>query len=258
MKKPLLLVIALSFLFLASGCGQKGFNPDRTKPVGMILVNGEVKTDSEPEPGQMVYAEFTDEQYRFPLDAAMAYYFDYDEETAYAGDQNCTSLTFTANADTKQVEAQAECRYIFREGSENTVSAYHLYYDGKGLGFHPMQTLLSYQVNSTGSTIGIDERYQFKLECAQPTSFFTVCCRKGEEELAFGTIRPEEMEDYMKYPLPEGTDNVEINAFDANGEFISRKELKPGDYSYTAGYDIGGQFQGAKTMRLVWPETAEQ
>ena len=258
MKKPLLLVFAMSFLFLASGCGQKAFNPDRTRPVGMILVNGEVKTDSGAEPGQMVYAEFTDEQYRFPLDAAMAYYFDYDEETAYAGDQNCTSLTFTANADTKQVEVQAKCRYIFREGSENSTSWYYLYFDGKGLGFYPAQKLWSINIKSTGFTSGEIKPYYFKLECAQPTSFFTVCCRKGEEELAFGTIRPEEMEDYMKYPLPEGTDNVEINAFDANGEFISRKEMKPGDYSYTAAYDIGGQFQGAKTMRLVWPETAEQ
>ena len=258
MKKFLLLITALSFLFLASSCGQKAFNPDRTKPVGLILVNGEVKTDSEPEPRQMVYAEFADEQYRFPLDAAMVYFFDYDSETSYAGDQNCTALTFVANPNTKQVGAQVECQYIFREGSENAVSVYHLYYDGKGLGFYPMQTLLSYQVNSTGSTIGIDKQYQFKLECVQPTSFFTVCCRKGEEELAFGTIRPEEMDDYTKYPLPEGTDNVEINAFDLNGQFISRKELKPGDYSYTAGYDIGGQFQGAKSLRLVWPEPTEQ
>lgn len=257
MKKFLLLITALSFLFLASGCGQKAFEPDRTKPVGMILVNGEVKTETEPEPGQMVYAEFADEQYRFPLDAAMVYFFDYDAETSYAGDQNCTALIFAANPNTKQVGAQAECQYIFREGAENAVSVYHLYYDGKGLGFYPMQTLLSYQVNSTGSTIGIDEQYQFKLNRVQPTSFFTVCCRKGEEELAFGTVRPEEMDDYTKYPLPEGTDNVEINAFDLNGQFISRKELKPGDYSYTVGYDIGGQFQGAKSLRLVWPEPAE-
>ena len=257
MKKFLLLITALSFLFLASGCGQKAFEPDRTKPVGMILVNGTVKTDTEPELGQVVYAEFTDNQYRFPLDAVMVYYFDYDEETAYAGDQNCTSLTFAANADTKQVEAEASCRYIFREGSENTIYAYYLYYDGKGLGFYPMETLMAHRITGEEFSIRINEQYRFTLENEKPTSFFTVCCRKGEEELAFGTVRPEEMDDYTKYPLPEGTDNVEINAFDVNGQFISRKELKPGDYSYTAGYDIGGQFQGAKSLRLVWPEPAE-
>jgi hypothetical protein len=258
MKKLLLLITALSFLFLASGCGQKAFNPDRTKPVGMILVNGDPEPgDTERMPGEMIYAEFADDQYRFPLDAAMVYFFDYDEENSYAGDQNCISLTFAADANTKQVGAEATCRYIVREGSENTVNAYHLYYDGKGLGFYPMKTLAAFIIDSSGLGITIDELYKFKVECEKPAAFFTMSCRKGEEELAFATIRPEEIEDYMKYPLPEGTDNVEINSFDANAEFIGRKELEPGVYNYTAAYDIGGQFQGAKTIHLVWQQPAE-
>lgn len=65
------------------------------------------------------------------------------------------------------------------------------------------------------------------------------------------------MTDFMKYPVPEGTDNIEINSFDANNEFIGRKTLTEGEYSYTVGYDIGGQFQGAKSLRLVWPQKAE-
>ena len=258
MKKLLSLISILSFLFLATSCGKAPFAPDRTKPAGMILVNGEIETDSDPEPGQMVYAEFADNQYRFPLDAAMVYYFDYDEETAYAGDQNCTSLTFTANADTKQVEVQAECRYIFREGSENAPSWYYLYYDGKGLGFYPMQKLWGLEVNTTGNVGGTIGQYQFTVECGRPAAFFTVSSRQGEKELSFETIRPDEMEDYMKYELPEGTDNVEINSFDANGEFIDRKVLEAGEYSYTASYDIGGQFMGAKTLRLVWPQLTEE
>ncbi len=258
MKKLLLLITAFSFLFLASGCGQKAFNPDRTKPVGMILVNGEVKTDSEPEPGQMIYAEFADDQYRFPLDAAMVYYFDYDEETAYAGDQNCISLTFAADANTKQVGAEATCRYIVREGFENMVNAYHLYYDGKGLGFYTMKTLAAFIIDSSGLGITIDELYKFKVECEKPAAFFTMSCRKGEEELAFATFRSAVMEVYMKYPLPEGTATVYINSFDVNAEFIGRKELEPGAYNYTVAYDIGGQFQGAKTMNLIWPQPAEQ
>ena len=258
MKKLLLLISILSFLFLATSCGKAPFAPDRTKPVGMILVNGEVKTDSDPEPGQMVYAEFADGQYRFPLDAAMVYYFDYDEETAYAGDQNCTSLTFAANADTKQVEAQAECRYIYREGSENAPSWYYLYYDGKGLGFYPTQELWSLEMDTTGFVGGTIGPYHFKVEYGRPAAFFTISCRQGEKELSFETIRPDEMEDYMKYELPEGTDNVEINSFDANSEFIAGRTLKEGEYSYTAAYDIGGQFLGAKSMRLVWPIKAEE
>ncbi len=58
----------------------------------------------------------------------------------------------------------------------------------------------------------------------EPSEGVLLCpesCRIGEAELAFGVIRQEEKEDYMKYQLLEGTDNVGINTFDANGEFIS-------------------------------------
>ena len=74
----------------------------------------------------------------------------------------------------------------------------------------------------------------------------------------FETIRPDEMDDYMEFQLPEGTDNVEINCFDAGSELISSKTLREGEYNYTVAYDIGGQFHGAKTMILMWPESEEE
>ena len=58
--------------------------------------------------------------------------------------------------------------------------------------------------------------------------------------------------------VPEGTDNIEINSFDAESLFIGRRILTEGETGYTASYDIGGQFPGVRTMRLVWPEAAEQ
>ena len=255
MKRLLLFISILSFLFLASSCGKAPSAPDRTKPAGMILVNGPVETEAEP--GQLVYAEYTDNRYVFPLDAAMVYYFDYDSETTYAGEQNCTSLTFAANLDTHTVGADAVCGYSLREGSENTVLAYYLYYDEKGLGFNPMNTLFSYGVNPYGGGIEIDQQYKFTVECGRPAAFFTISCRQGEKELSFETIHPEQMEDYMKYELPDGTDNVEINSFDTNSEFIASRTLKEGEYNYTVAYDNGGQFHGAKTMILVWPAMEE-
>ena len=91
-----------------------------------------------------------------------------------------------------------------------------------------------------------------------PTDFFNVTCRKGEEELSFEILYPAMIQDYMKYSLPSGTDNVEITAFDANSEYIGRKSFIPGESSYSVRYDIGGRFMGAKTLILDWPpETAE-
>ena len=79
-----------------------------------------------------------------------------------------------------------------------------------------------------------------------------------QKELSFETVRIAEMTDYMKYPVPEGTDNIEINSFDAESLFIGRRILTEGDTGYTASYDIGGQFPGVRTMRLVWPEKTEE
>ena len=256
MKKLFLIITAVLFLFAASGCGKQPAAPDRSKPAGVIVVNG------NPDFGEalQVYADADNDRYTFPLDAALVYYFDYDEENIYAGDQNILSLIFGADADTHSVGTQAKAGYAVKAGAENRFIVYDLYFNGEQLYFNTGMRLAALEMGEgTACTAKSDSSsFSITVESAVPAAFFTIACRKGEEELAFGTIRPEEMEDYMKYPLPEGTDNVEINTFDAGSQHIGRRTLTPGEYKYTVAYDVGGQFLGARTMVLVWPETAEE
>ncbi len=255
MKKLLSLISILAFLFLGTSCSKPSFTPNPSKAAGVIIVNGQ----PEPADDGRICAELVDNQYVFTLDSAMVYYFDYDAETIYAGDRNLTSLVFAANIDTKDVGAVASAGYTLMEGKANTVYAYYLHFDGKGLFFKPDKAFATVVVGKDPVDIeGTDYRCRITLEDTVPAAFFTITCRNGEEELAFDTIRTEEMEDYMQYPLPAGTDNVEINSFNASSEFISRKTLAEGEYSYTAVYDIGGQFPGTKSLRLVWPQPAEE
>ena len=254
MKKLFILITALSFLFLASSCSKPAFTPNPSKAAGVIIVNG---LPEMPEGGKICGVEEND-MYVFPLDAAIVYYFDYDEETIYAGDQNLLSLVFAANIDDKTVGASASAGYVPAEGKGNTVYAYYLHFDGKDLFFEPDKAFQTAALDKDPVVIdGTDYKCRITLESMNPAAFFTVSCRKGEEELSFDTIQVGEMTDYMKYQVPEGTDNIEINSFDANNEWVSRKTLAEGEYSYTVGYDIGGRFLGAKSLRLVWPQKAE-
>lgn len=255
MKKFLLLILAVCLLFLASSCGKPPFVPDPAKAAGVIIVNG------RPEAGEdgRICGELAEDRYTFPLDAAMVCYFDYDADTIMAGDQNLSSLSFAADADTKSVGAVGTAGYIPLEGKENTVYAYYLHFDGKDLFFEPDNAFAATVMNNEPAVVeGIDYRCRVTLEKTAPATFFTVSCRQGEKELSFETVRIAEMTDYMKYPVPEGTDNIEINSFDAESLFIGRRILTEGETGYTASYDIGGQFPGVRTMRLVWPEKTEE
>ena len=82
MKKLLLLISAMVFLFLATSCSKPSFTPNPGKAAGVIIVNGK----PEAAEGGRICAEQAEDRFVFPLDSAMVYYFDYDAETIYAGD----------------------------------------------------------------------------------------------------------------------------------------------------------------------------
>ena len=250
-KKTALVLAVLLVLLAVSGCsGSKEWN----RPAGVIVVSGEVDSAN----GARVSAVKNDDIYTFPLDAAMVYYFDAGDEQSYAGEQNVTSLQYSANVDTQTISAVAEAGYI-PSGNGDRLFVYNLYYDAGDLFFHP-SPLLSVELNDATEAVTVTPEnapFCMKVNCGTPTNFFNITCRKGEEELSFETLYPTMIQDYMKYTLPAGTDNVEITAFDADSEYIGRKSFIYGESSYSVGYDIGGRFMGAKTLILDWPPEPE-
>ena len=250
-KKIILVLAAVLLLFCVSGCsGTREWN----RPAGVIVVSGEVDSAN----GSRVSAVKNDDIYTFPLDAAMVYYYDAGDEQSYAGDQNVTSLQYSANIDTNTITAVAEAGYI-PSGNGDKLFVYNLYYDAGDLFFHP-SPVVSVELDDSGDGVTVtpdNAPFTMTVKAGMPTDFFNVTCRKGEAELSFETLYPAMIQDYMKYSLPSGTDNVEITAFDANSEYIGRKSFISGESSYTVGYDIGGRFMGAKTLILDWPPEPE-
>jgi predicted small lipoprotein YifL len=249
-KKTALILAVILILLLLTGCGKKEFVPDFEKAIGIIIVNDQETIEQNGK----IYANFADHQYLFDLDASVVYFFDYDSETSYAGDQNVTGITFGANIDSNTVGAEATVAYIEDETSANTISAYYLYYDGEGVYFEPDKSFLSASVNGTLVIEGDDYKSKITISISVPTEYFVITCFDEKGEVQSEKIRPEDFSDYSKYPLPLGTYSVEIASYDAAGEIIEQKTYHQGDRNYVVAYDIGGQIMGAKTLYLVWPE----
>lgn len=250
MKKNALLLVAISILILLTGCGKDEFVSDHEKAIGIIVVNDRQAIEQEGR----IYANFADHQYSFDLDASAVYFFNYDSETSYAGDQNVTGITFGANVDNNTVGAEATVAYIFEESSENTVTAYYLYYDGEGVYFEPDKPFSSASVKGTTVIEGDDFKSKITINIAVPTEYFVITCFNEKGELQSETLRPADFLDYSKFPLPNSTIRVEIASYDVAGEIIERATYYERDTDYVVAYDIGGQILGAKSLYLVWPE----
>ena len=250
MKKNALLLVTISILILLTGCGRKEFVSDQEKAIGIIVVNDRQVIEQNGK----IYANFADHQYSFDLDASAVYFFNYDSETSYAGDQNVTGISFGADVDKNTVGAEATVAYIFEETSENTVTTYYLYYDGEGVYFEPDKPLSNVSVKGTTVIEGDDFKSKITINVAMPTEYFVITCYDENSELQSETIRPVDFLDYSKYPLPKGTVSVEIVSYAAAGEIIERVTYHEGDTDYVVAYDIGGQIMGAKSLYLIWPE----
>ena len=104
MKKSMLVLAAVLMLFCLSGCsGSREWN----RPAGVIVVSGEVDAGDV----SRISAEKNEGIYTFPLDAAMVYYFDAGDEQSFAGEQNVSSLQYSANIDTHTISAAAEAGF---------------------------------------------------------------------------------------------------------------------------------------------------
>ena len=254
MKKLALFVTAVLLLFLAGGCQDAA--PKRVEQIaeGMIMVNGPVKG----EPAEKIYGERDPETGTwFPLDAAMV--FCGNDKTGYtgAGTQNLTSngrSIFVENDEPAEVWSIAAASYKWVKDAENKVYIYDVHADKSGVWFRTSDLIQVVELHD-GDTFRIKREasmVEMSVSAAVPAVTVSVSCRKGEQELAAETLRVEEMQNHTDYPLPEGTDRVEVVTYDAEGKETGRATLKSTDHSFPVPYDIGGQFLEAKTLAPQW------
>ena len=184
----------------------------------------------------------------------MIYYFDYDSETAYAGGQNVTSLTFGADVDSHSVGAAATVAFIGNDDSANMVTAYYLYFDENGVYFDPSKPFANINLGEGVVIEGSDYTAKITLTSGTPVEYFTVTSYQGNTELRSDTFNPQTLTDYDKYDLPAQTDRVEIVSFDASDGIIEQRTFHNGERNFVVEYDIGGQIMGAKTLYLMWSD----
>ena len=114
MKKSMLVLAAVLMLFCLSGCsGSREWN----RPAGVIVVSGEVDAGDV----SRISAEKNEGIYTFPLDAAMVYYFDAGDEQSFAGEQNVSSLQYSANIDTHTISAAADTSLLLEVRDGETI-----------------------------------------------------------------------------------------------------------------------------------------
>lgn len=262
MKKLRFLIVAILCLFLVSGCGNtqtasvdadpsaaRDQVPEaETEPraLGMILVYGQ----PEAKPGEMIYAE----DRRFQLDAAM--FLDYIEgiKTTFMAAQNIGSSAHYFNTSNDEHKASADAKFDSAMQGEFTVYAYDIQYDGERIWFDPSEILVTCSGDRLAAyTIyGTDSVCEMSLAGTVPTASITVTCLKEEKELSTETLQAAAMDVYLTYPVPDGTDNVRIESFDADGNSTGQETIKKWGKSYDVWYDIGGFFLGHKTLNLEW------
>lgn len=112
MNKQIVALLIIFALLGISACGASEDIQISDKAVGAVFVN-EMETLLEDE---KIYADFENNNYTFNLDAAWVYYFNYDAETAFAGNQNFTAMTFGANLDSGGVGAGGDSSMALQGG----------------------------------------------------------------------------------------------------------------------------------------------
>ena len=266
MKRLHFFIVAILCLFLVSGCASvqpasdtidKQTSSDQIpeatvvpKSFGLALVYGKPAT----KPGEIIYSE----GYRtFPLDVAMMLDYITEKNTDFVGAQNIACSNHYRNFTTGERKNTAEARFNSAVQGDFTLYAYDVQYDGQRAWIDPFDPLMVYTGTGDNSiSVTMPETNwvsEISFASAVPMVSLTVTCREGEKELSTETLQATEMDVYMTYLVPDGTDNVKVVSFDADDNIIEQETLKRGSHSYNVWYDIGGFFLGCKTLNLKWP-----
>ena len=246
MKKIIMLLLVLLMITGCSNEKEEEFVINDSA-AGVILVNDseELKANTK------VYAEFTDEGYVFDLDAAVIYYFEASADTIYAGDQKLVTLTLGANIDDDTVGAIATAAYKLQEDSSNTVSAYYLYQDEKGLYFDTDTSFDNRTIRD--NTIFRGDEFSFELTFNLETavaSFVMTYYNEDDEEIASNNNLPEQYADYQNIELGEDVKYVEVMTYDIDGNLLETIRVDRENYTIVLCFDDGGQILDTKYIRF--------
>ena len=253
MKRFGIMILTLAVLLSLSACSEKeeAFTPDYDSAIGVIFVN-----NSQPLPEkEKVYADYADHSYSFNLDAACIYYFNASAEEAYAGDQNLTYLTFSADLDENTVGAEGEAAYHLEEESDNSVTAYYLYHDEDGVYFDTETYFDTFEVTEGYSVKGIDYPSLVSFTLTEPAVSFTIKEYDAAHKiLSEKEYTPDEVTDYQTFKLRSDTASVEVTSIAANGTEMDTQTISPENYTAAICFDTGGQILGSKILRFDWEE----
>lgn len=233
-----------------SACGSPNeFVPDYESAVGVIFVN----CKQELPENTKIYADFENNNYSFNLDAACIYYFDADVDVSYAGEQNLTQLTFSANIDDRTVGAEGSVAYHLDEDSENIVFSYYLYNDETGMYFDTSASFNTMEITDMCVLEGTDYSCAVTFEVGEPTDFFIVTYYdEAHNAISETNYSPEEVTDNQKFDMDNNIHSVEITCYGTDGTTLNNITVSAENTSAAICYDNGGQILGNKVLRFVW------
>lgn len=250
MSKQIAALLVIATLLGLSACGASKTTQNSDKAVGAIFVN---KTETLPK-GEKVYADFENNTYTFHLDAAWVYYFDYDAETAFAGSQNFTAMTFGANLDSVSVGAEGTAAWLYKEDSSNALTAYYLFRDEDGVYFEPAKAFDTIQIQPEGAAVtGEDYPCAVTFEVRQPTAVFEMTrYDTAGTVLESEKFSPEQVEDYQRFTLSAEVAYVEIVCYGTDGKTLEVLTVTSENPKAAICYEAGGQMLASKLLRFLW------
>lgn len=250
MSKQIAALLVIAALLGVSACGASETTEISDKAVGAIFVN-EVETLLE---GEKIYANFENNTYTFNLDAARVYYFDYDAETAFAGSQNFTAMTFGANLDNGGVGAEGTAAWLYKEDSSNALTAYYLFRDEDGVYFDTAKAFDHIRIQPEGAMATGDEYpCAVTFEVRQPTAIFEMTRYDTAGTVLDSTkFSPEQVEDYQRFTLSAEVAYVEIVCYGKDGEALEFLTVTSENPKAAICYDEGGQMLASKLLRFLW------
>lgn len=250
MSKHIAALLVIAALLGLSACSASETTQISDKAVGSIFVN---EMETLPE-GEKIYADFENNTYTFNLDAAWVYYFSYDAETAFAGSQNFTAMTFGANLDSGGVGAEGTAAWLYKEDSSNALNAYYLFRDEDGVYFETAKAFDHIQIQPEGAaTTGDDYPCAVTFEVRQPTAIFEMTRYDTAGTVLDSTkFSPDQVEDYQRFTLSAEVAYVEIVCYDTDGKTLEVLTVTPENPRAAICYGAGGQMLASKILRFLW------
>lgn len=243
------LAAALMAVFLCACQTKQESAPDETQAVGVIFINS---SENLPK-NEKVYANFSNRQYLFYLDAASVYYFSANQEESYAGDEGFSRLTFAAQIDEDTVGALGTVCYQSKAGADNALNVYYLYRDETGVYFQPGSAVEQVIVEENKTLTLTEYPCEIEIKRTEPAEAFTITYYdKAAAVLRTQTFQTADTEDGARFEVPNQTAYVEVETLSAKKEPLETQRITAENDSACICYEAGGQVLQSKILRFIW------